>query len=95
MPYTEKELQSNEFYTSLKDRDKIKYLRSVEKTVANSTTHDNTFRNDNDVVISYEDPDTVGSTLGVRDMIHVEIYQRRYRTNQDTKDILDRAFTEF
>ena len=95
MPYTEKELQSNEFYTSLKDRDKIKYLRSVEKTVANSTSHDNTLRNDNDVVISYEDPDTVGSTLGVRDMIHFEIYQRRYRTNQDTKDILDRAFTEF
>tara|TARA_B100000900_G_scaffold412169_1_gene433405 strand:+ start:662 stop:949 length:288 start_codon:yes stop_codon:yes gene_type:complete len=95
MPYTEQELQSNEFYTSLKDRDKQKYLLSVDESVNNSTSHDGTLRNNNDVIISYEDPDNVGSTLTDRDAIHVEIYQRRYRTNQDTKDILDRAFTEF
>jgi|TARA_B100000073_G_scaffold343752_2_gene349198 pyocin large subunit-like protein len=95
MPYTEQELQSSDFYTSLKDRDKVKYMESYNKTISNNPSHDGTLRNDNDVILSYEDPDNVGSTLNSDDTIHVEIYQRRYRTNKDTKDILDRAFKEF
>jgi len=99
MPYTEQELEANEHYTSLKRRDEVKYVANFVKTksefVANGGDVLDGLRDSEDALQIYENPDTGGDYDSLSQKLRIMIYQTRYRTNADTKDILDREFKEF
>lgn len=106
MPYTEAELQDNLFYQSLKERDEQKYHLGYTKAHTAFVNRelefeDNeikiekiTLRDKKDVIKLYEDPITGEAYPGANQKIYVELYQRRYRTQEDTLDYIDREFTE-
>ncbi len=99
MPYTQEELEANEHYTSLKVRDELKYtdeyIYARDQWVGRGGTPHDSFRSEDDVIQLYEDPATGESFPSPNQNLRVWIYQTRYRTNADTKDILDREFKEF
>jgi hypothetical protein len=99
MPYSQEELEANEHYTSLKVRDEIKYNQeyvfSRDKWIARGGEAHDSFRNEDDVIQLYEDPETGESFPTPNQQLRIWLYQIRYRTNAATKDILDREFKEF
>ncbi len=99
MPYDEQELLSNEHYTSLKTRDEIAYnqefISTRDKWSNRGGQYWDSLRDKEDVIQLYEDPQTGNSHDSQTQSLRIWIYQRRYRTNAATKDILDRQFKEF
>jgi hypothetical protein len=99
MPYTEEELQDNEHYSSIKERDEIKYhdlfLKTNTKFLDNDGNTKDTLLDKNDVIQLFENP-TSGETYDDENQyLYVQIYQRRYRTKKKTLDFIDREFKEF
>ena len=98
MPYTQQELEANEHYQSIKSRDEVKYHSEYNaarsKWLAEGGNLNDSFRNSDDVIQLYEDPQTGERYQSDNQFLRCMIYQRRYRTNVDTKDILNRQFEE-
>jgi len=106
MPYTEQELQDNLHYQSLKERDEIKYEERfqkdyntfIEREVKNDSDTNkvlkDSLRDANDIVRVYEDIETGETYSNLSQNLYIELYQRRYRTKEDTFDYIDRRFKE-
>ena len=106
MPYTEQELQDNLHYQSLKERDEIKYEERfqkdyntfIEREVKNDSDTNkvlkDSLRDANDIVRIYEDIETGETYSNLSQNLYIELYQRRYRTKEDTFDYIDRRFKE-
>lgn len=98
MPYTKKELEANEHYTSLKERDeelyKARYTAVQENWTNLGGQYFDSLRNNSGVIQLYETIDTGESMPEESQCLYVDIYRRRYRTKADTKDIFDREFKE-
>tara|TARA_Y100000361_G_C11128340_1_gene327372 strand:+ start:372 stop:695 length:324 start_codon:yes stop_codon:yes gene_type:complete len=106
MPYTEAELQDNLYYQSLKKRDEELYHAKYHKAHNAFMNRESEFeenaqkrlkvsmRDNTDVIKLYEDPVTGESYPSPCQKVYVELYQRRYRTQEDTLDYIDRDFTE-
>lgn len=106
MPYTEDELKDNLYYQDLKKRDEdayhIKYHKAHDAFMARESEFEPdvvkrlkiSLRDKNDTVKLYEDPITGESYPSPCQKIYVRLYQRRYRTQEDTLDYIDREFTE-
>ena len=62
MPYTQQELEANEHYQSIKSRDEVKYHSEYNaarsKWLAEGGNLNDSFRNSDDVIQLYEDPQT-------------------------------------
>lgn len=100
MPYKPEELEANEHYQGLKSRDEAAYHAAFQRVKAKQVGSDmekgwDGLRDDDDVMQIFESPDTGGEYDDWTQKLRVLIYQVRYRTNADTKDILDRQFKEF
>ena len=98
MPYSKKELESNEHYTSLKERDEQKFKTNYENAQIQWTNlggqYFDSLRNNRGVIQLYETIDTGESMPEAHQSIYVDIYRRRYRTKADTTDTFDREFKE-
>lgn len=106
MPYTEQELQNNLHFQSLKERDEIKYEERfqkdyntfIEREVKNDSDTNkvlkDSLRDANDIVRVYEDIETGETYSNLSQNLYIELYQRRYRTKEDTFDYIDRRFKE-
>tara|TARA_B100000902_G_C26496712_1_gene521936 strand:+ start:219 stop:518 length:300 start_codon:yes stop_codon:yes gene_type:complete len=98
MPYSKKELEANEHYTSLKERDEQKYSTGYGNVQVQWTNlggqYFDSLRNSQGVVQLYETIDTGESMPEAHQSMYVDIYRRRYRTKADTTDIFDREFKE-
>lgn len=106
MPYNEEELKDNLYYQSLKTRDEdayhLKYHKAHDAFMNRESEFEQdenkrlkiTLRDKNDVIKLYEDPVTGETYPSPCQHLYVEIYQRRYRTQEDTLDYIDRNFTE-
>ena len=98
MPYTKKELETNEHYTSLKERDEQKYMENYVNVQTQWTNlggqYFDSLRNNQGVIQLYETIDTGESMPEASQCLYVDIYRRRYRTKAEAKDILDREFKE-
>ena len=100
MPYKPEELEANEHYQGLKTRDEVAYHAAFERVKEKQVGSDTQkgwdgLRDDDDVLQIFEDPETGLEYDNWTQRLRVLIYQVRYRTNADTKDILDRQFKEF
>jgi hypothetical protein len=99
MPYSKKELESNEHYTSLSARDEVKYNQNFDDTDEAFRNRGgkfwDTLRNSANVIQLYEKISDGTSHANPNQKLHVELYRRRYRTKIKTKDIFDRDFKEF
>jgi len=99
MPYTEKELQENEHYTSLKARDEGKYNSNFNKVCKTfdrrGGNYWDTLRDTNNIIQLYEKISDGTSQSNKNQRLYVELYRRRYRTKIEAKDIFDREFKEF
>tara|TARA_A100001391_G_C5081036_1_gene280025 strand:+ start:3423 stop:3716 length:294 start_codon:yes stop_codon:yes gene_type:complete len=96
MPYTQKELEANEHYTSLKVRDEVKYNKDFNKNLQMFSDRggSGTLRSEDGTILAYENPQN-GETLDhPSQTLSVKIYQRRYRTKEQSKNIFDRSFKE-
>ena len=65
MPYTLEQLQQNDYYQKLKDADRQELLNKFEVesqryAISGSNAESVLIRNDNDTIISFEDPDNIG-----------------------------------
>tara|TARA_Y100000361_G_scaffold124069_1_gene116999 strand:- start:204 stop:527 length:324 start_codon:yes stop_codon:yes gene_type:complete len=106
MPYNEEELKDNLYYQSLKSRDEVAYNQKYQKAhnsfmqrESEFEENDNkrlkiTMRDKNDTIKLYEDPVSGESYPSICQKLYVQLYQRRYRTREDTLDYIDRDFTE-
>ena len=98
MPYSKKELETNEHYTSLKERDEQKYMIGYNDVQTQWTNlggqYFDSLRNTRGVIQLYETIDTGESMPEASQCLYVDIYRRRYRTKAEAKDILDREFKE-
>ena len=99
MPYNNEELKANEHYQDLKTRDELKYIKEFADTrskfINNGGKEFDGLRLQDDKLLLYEDPVTGESIASETQKPRYIIYQKRYRTSADTKDILDREFKEF
>tara|TARA_Y100000004_G_C8656535_1_gene303359 strand:- start:104 stop:403 length:300 start_codon:yes stop_codon:yes gene_type:complete len=99
MPYKPEELEANEHYQGLKTRDELKYVNSFSEIrnafELNGGKFFDGLRVKGDKLLLYEDPTTGETISSETQKPRYIIYQKRYRTSADTKDILDREFTEF
>tara|TARA_B100001113_G_scaffold331187_1_gene307338 strand:+ start:30 stop:341 length:312 start_codon:yes stop_codon:yes gene_type:complete len=103
MPYSQEELQANEHYTSIKNRDEVKYQQDFVNTKnkwlnsmepVGSKDFD-TLRTDDDTIQLYQDPETGNSMASESQFLNVKIYRTKYRTATETQDLLNREFEEF
>ena len=106
MPYTEEELQDNLHYQSLKERDEIKYEQKFQKDLSKflqknlkADTEQNkvlktSLRDSNGVIRLFENFSNGETYSNLSQKLYVEVYQRRYRTKEDTFDYIDREFKE-
>mgnify|MGYP000125514011 CR=1 FL=1 len=107
MPYTEQELQGNLHYQSLKERDEIKYEEKFQKDLSKFLQKEGNYnagnqnkilkislRDKNDVVRLFENFENGETYSNLSQKLYVEVYQRRYRTKEDTFDYIDREFKE-
>ena len=106
MPYTEQELQDNLHYQSLKERDEIKYEEKFQKDftkfldremkddVDENKVLKDSLRDAKGTVRVYEDIETGETYSNISQNLYIELFQRRYRTKEDTFDYIDREFKE-
>ena len=106
MPYTEEELRDNLHYQSLKERDEIKYEQKFQKDLSKFLTKEGSteetknkilktsLRDNNGVIRLFENFNNGETYSNLSQKLYVEVYQRRYRTKQDTFDYIDREFKE-
>lgn len=98
MPYTQEELQSNEHYTSIKNRDEVKYQQDFVQIknawLSREQKPYDTLRTEDDTIQLYQNPETGQSMDSESQFINVRLYRKRYRTGIETQDILDREFGE-
>tara|TARA_B100000902_G_scaffold323493_1_gene317300 strand:+ start:9397 stop:9720 length:324 start_codon:yes stop_codon:yes gene_type:complete len=106
MPYTEAELQDNLYFQSIKKRDEELYHSQYQKAHNKFMDRESEFeeneqkrlkismRDVEDALKLYEDPINGLSYPSPCQKLYVELYQRRYRTQEDTVDYIDRNFTE-
>ena len=106
MPYTEDELRDNLHYQSLKERDEIKYEQKFQKDLSKFLTKEGStaetknkilktsLRDNNGVIRLFENFNNGETYSNLSQKLYVEVYQRRYRTKEDTFDYIDREFKE-
>ena len=106
MPYTEEELRDNLHYQSLKERDEIKYEQKFQKDLSKFLTKEGSteetknkilktsLRDSNGVIRIFENFSDGETYSNLSQKLYVEVYQRRYRTKEDTFDYIDREFKE-
>ena len=106
MPYTEEELRDNLHYQSLKERDEIKYEQKFQKDLSKFLTKEGSteetknkilktsLRDSNGVIRIFENFSNGETYSNLSQKLYVEVYQRRYRTKEDTFDYIDREFKE-
>ena len=106
MPYTEEELRDNLHYQSLKERDEIKYEQKFQKYLSKFLTKEGSteetknkilktsLRDNNGVIRLFENFNNGETYSNLSQKLYVEVYQRRYRTKEDTFDYIDREFKE-
>lgn len=106
MPYTEEELRDNLHYQSLKERDEIKYEQKFQKDLSKFLTKEGSteetknkilktsLRDNNGVIRLFENFNNGETYSNLSQKLYVEVYQRRYRTKEDTFDYIDREFKE-
>jgi len=106
MPYTEEELKDNLHYQSLKERDEIKYEQKFQKDLSKFLTKEGSteetkskilktsLRDNNGVIRLFENFNNGETYSNLSQKLYVEVYQRRYRTKEDTFDYIDREFKE-
>ena len=106
MPYNEEELKDNLYYQSLKNRDEVAYNQKYQKAHDIFMQRESEFEEDqnkrlkltmrdrNDAIKLYEDPVTGESYPSICQKLFIQVYQRRYRTREDTLDYIKRNFTE-
>jgi hypothetical protein len=99
MPYTEQELLANEHYTALKARDEGVYNVNINNVVKAFSDRGGEYwdslRDSANVIQLYEKISDGTSHEDPNQILHVELYKRRYRTKVEAKDIFDRDFKEF
>ena len=99
MPYSNDELKANEHYQDLKTRDELKYVKDFSETrqkfLANGGKAHDGLRLADDKLLLFEDPKTGGTITSPTQSPQYIIFQKRYRTSIETKDIIDREFKEF
>ena len=106
MPYTEEELRDNLHYQSLKERDEIKYEQKFQKDLSKFLTKEGSteetknkilktsLRDNNGVIRLFENSNNGETYSNLSQKLYIEVYQRRYRTKEDTFDYIDREFKE-
>ena len=106
MPYTEEQLRDNLHYQSLKERDEIKYEQKFQKDLSKFLTKEGSteetknkilktsLRDNNGVIRLFENFNNGETYSNLSQKLYVEVYQRRYRTKEDTFDYIDREFKE-
>ena len=106
MPYTEEELRDNLHYQSLKERDEIKYEQKFQKDLSKFLTKEGSteetknkilktsLRDNNGVIRLFENFYNGETYSNLSQKLYVDVYQRRYRTKEDTFDYIDREFKE-
>tara|TARA_B100001113_G_scaffold330380_1_gene305939 strand:- start:15144 stop:15467 length:324 start_codon:yes stop_codon:yes gene_type:complete len=106
MPYTEEELRDNLHYQSLKERDEIKYEQKFQKDLSKFLTKEGSteetknkilktsLRDNNGVIRLFENFNNGETYSNLSQKLYIEVYQRRYRTKEDTFDYIDREFKE-
>ena len=106
MPYTEEELKDNLHYQSLKERDEIKYEQKFQKDLSKFLTKEGSteetknkilktsLRDNNGVIRLFENFNNGETYSNLSQKLYIEVYQRRYRTKEDTFDYIDREFKE-
>ena len=106
MPYTEQELRDNLHYQSLKERDEIKYEKKFQKDLSKFLTKEGSteetknkilktsLRDNNGVIRLFENFNNGETYSNLSQKLYIEVYQRRYRTKEDTFDYIDREFKE-
>lgn len=106
MPYTEEELRDNLHYQSLKERDEIKYEQKFQKDLSKFLTKEGSteetknkilktsLRDNNGVIRLFENFNNGETYSNLSQKLYVEVYQRRYRTKEDTFYYIDREFKE-
>jgi hypothetical protein len=99
MPLTSEQLQNSEHYQKLLERDEIIYNALYDADLLtfqnNGGMMEDSLRDSNDAIQLYEDIITGEAKNLGNQLLRILLYQRRYRTNTETKDILDREFKEF
>jgi hypothetical protein len=99
MPLTSEQLQNSIHYQTLLERDEIIYNALYNADLLtfqnNGGMMEDSLRNSNDAIQLYEDIITGEAKNLTNQLLRILLYQRRYRTNAETKDILDREFKEF
>jgi hypothetical protein len=99
MPLTSEQLQSSIHYQTLLARDEIIYNALYDADLLTFQNNDgmmeDSLRDTNDSIQLYEDIITGEAKNSTNQILRILLYQRRYRTNAETKDILNREFKEF
>jgi len=99
MPLTSEQLQSSVHYQALLERDEIIYNALYNADLLtfqnNGGVMEDSLRDSNDSIQLYENIVTGEAKNLSNQILRILLYQRRYRTNAETKDILNREFKEF
>ena len=98
MPYTLEQLQQNDYYQKLKDADRQEILNKFEVesqryAISGSNAESVLIRNDNDTIISFEDPDNIGNDIqeavGGNYIIPQSYYPRFVSDIEQIKTVID------
>ena len=99
MPLTGEQLQNSAHYQALLEQDEIIYNALYDADLLTFLNNDgvmeDSLRDTNDSIQLYEDVVTGEAKNSTNQILRILLYQRRYRTNAETKDILSREFKEF
>jgi len=100
MPYTIAELQDNQYFQTLENRDiaeyeeRMAYDREQFAMSGSSTTVSQTLRNENGVFISYEDKQTELGMQGPWQEVVVTNQSQNIRTDEMLDLVITRTFEE-
>ena len=97
MPYTLEQLQQNDYYQKLKDGDRQELLNKfeVESEILHMERNAESvlIRNDNDTIISFEDPDNIGNdiqeSVGGNYIIPQSYFPRFVSDIEQIKNVID------
>ena len=99
MPLTGEQLEGSQHYQALLERDEIIYNALYDADLLtfqnNGGVDEDSLRDTNDSIQLYENVETGEAKNSTNQILRVLLFQRRYRTTAETKDILNREFKEF
>ncbi|MAE86032.1 MAG: hypothetical protein CMB80_25065 [Flammeovirgaceae bacterium] len=99
MPLTDEQKAGSQHYQALLERDEIIYNALYDADLLtfqnNGGINEDSLRDTNDSIQLYENVETGEAKNSTNQILRVTLFQRRYRTNAEAKDILNREFKEF